>query len=88
MVPIEMRMKAERRIRRLLYEEQMGQPDVVQYGDACIQVYWQGARHSIIVEITDKGELGQSRLGDPLEVVEPYARLAYDPLPPGVFSRN
>lgn len=88
MVPIEMRMKAERRIRRLLYESRRGQPDVVQYGDTCIQVYWCGAEHSIVVEVTDEGEIGQSRLGEPLEVVEPYARLACDPLPPRLFSRN
>ena len=64
MVPIEMRMKTERRIRRLLYEGRMLQPDIVQYGDTCIYLYWEGADDSIVVEITDDGEIGPSRLGD------------------------
>lgn len=64
MVPIEMRFKAERRIRRLLYGR-MPPPDIVQYGNTTIHLYWRGAEHSIVVEITEDGEIGESRLGDP-----------------------
>ena len=74
MLPIEMRIKAEKRMRRIFYEERWAQPDVVLYGDSCIRIYWSGRPHSIIVDITEDGEIGKSRLGDPPPGEEQYAQ--------------
>jgi hypothetical protein len=73
-----MRLKAERRIRRLLYEDRKAQPDIVQYGNTCIYLYWHGAEHSIVVEISDEGEIGESRLGDPPPGEERCARARFN----------
>jgi hypothetical protein len=65
MVPIEMRLRAERRMRQILFEEQVAQPDVVYYGDSRIVFYWYGRSDAVIVEVTDDGQIGESRLGEP-----------------------
>jgi hypothetical protein len=65
MVSIEMRLKAERRMRQILAEERMAQPDVVQYGSDCILFYWHGAEKAVIANISEDGKIRESRPAEP-----------------------
>jgi hypothetical protein len=72
MVPIEMRLKAERRMRQILAEEQKAQPDTVLYGEACVLFHWNGGKHSIVVDVGDDGEIMESRVCEPPSVARGY----------------
>lgn len=65
MIPIEMRLKAERRARQILSEERVAQPDVVYYGDSCVVFYWHGRDDAVIFDVSHDGQIGESRLGEP-----------------------
>jgi hypothetical protein len=80
MVPIEMRLKAERRLRQLLAEGGYAQPDVIQYGRAFIHLFWHRARVSILVEITRKGEVGKSHAFGPVPETNAYTPVSLEGL--------
>jgi hypothetical protein len=81
MVPIEMRLKAERRIRQLLVEARVAQPDIVQYGRSFIHLFWRTAKVSMLVEITDQGEIGESRARSPIPETNSYTLVRLEGLP-------
>jgi hypothetical protein len=80
MVPIEMRMKAERRLRELLSEDGYAQPNIVQYGSSFIHLFWHGTKVSILVEITNDGQIGQSRACDPVPETKAYVPVTLEGL--------
>lgn len=63
MVSHAMKLKAERRLRQLLVEANIAQPDEVEYGSTFVRLIWHSVRKSIIVEVTEQGEVGESRPG-------------------------
>jgi hypothetical protein len=65
MTSLAMKIKAERRMRELLEEGGMRPPDLIQYGESTITVYWHGADSAVMVEIDDDGEIGLSSLAPP-----------------------
>jgi hypothetical protein len=80
-----MRLKAERRMRQILAQERKAQPDTVLYGESCVLFHWNGVKQSIVVSVSEKGEIMESRVREPPEVAHAY-ELAVDehlnPLPP------
>ena len=66
-IPDRMRLKAERRLRQLLAEDGFAQPDIVQHQDESVLLYWHEVEVAIVVDIDEKGEIGESRLGTPPE---------------------
>jgi hypothetical protein len=64
-VTIEERMKADRRLRQILAEEGYAQPDIVQYETSRIHLYWAAVNVTIVVDVDENGEIGESRLGAP-----------------------
>jgi hypothetical protein len=60
-----MKLKAEMRTRELLAEEGFAPPDRVEYGEACVRLFWDGPKIVIVVDVDDDGEIGLSRLGEP-----------------------
>lgn len=65
MVPLAMKKKAERRLRELLAESNVAQPDEVEYGPRSLTMFWHSVRKSISVDVSEKGEIGESRMGPP-----------------------
>jgi hypothetical protein len=65
MVPMSMKKKAERRLRQLLAEDGFAQPEEVQYGTNSVTLVWHSVNKSIVVDVSDRGEVGKSRLGPP-----------------------
>jgi len=55
----------ERRLRQLLGEDGFAQPDEVEYGPRAITLYWHSVRKSVTVQVTERGEIGESRMGPP-----------------------
>ena len=60
-----MKKKAERRLRELLSEDGFAQPDEVEYGPTSVTMFWHSVRKSVTVEVTERGEVGQTRAGPP-----------------------
>jgi hypothetical protein len=65
MVSPQMKRKAERRLRQLLSEDGFAQPDEVQYGPDSLLLIWRSVNKSIEVDVTEKGEVGETRMGPP-----------------------
>jgi hypothetical protein len=65
MVPLSMKKKAERRLRQLLAEGGFAQPEEVQYGTNSVTLVWPSVNKSVVVDVTDRGEVGKSRAGPP-----------------------
>jgi hypothetical protein len=65
MASLAMKRKAEGRLRQLLAEENVAQPDTVEYGDGCVRLFWHESKVVIVVDVDDRGEIGESRLGIP-----------------------
>jgi hypothetical protein len=62
MATLAMKIKAERRMRELLADAEVAQPDHVEYGYGCIRLFWDGPKVVIVVDIDDYGEIGESAL--------------------------
>jgi hypothetical protein len=75
-----MRLRAELCLRELLLEARKAQPDRIQYGDSLIHLFWNTAEVSILVEITDEGEIGMSRCCDPAPATDSYTVVSLDGL--------
>lgn len=56
------KINAERRMRELLAQENLPQPDEVEYGFSCVRLFWHGAKAVVVVDVDDDGEIGQSHL--------------------------
>jgi hypothetical protein len=70
-VTIDKKRKAERRLRQLLSEGGFAQPEEVQYGPACVRLLWYSVNKSIVVDVTDRGDVGETRAGPtPLDDAE------------------
>lgn len=65
MVSFAMKKKAERRLRELLAEAQVAEPDEVEYGPRSITMFWHSVKKSISVDVTEDGQIGESRGGPP-----------------------
>jgi hypothetical protein len=83
MIPIEMRLKAERRMRQILAEERKAQPDTVLYGDACVLFHWNGVEQSIVVDVSEEGKIMESRLCDPPSIARAYEDATVEEQEPG-----
>ena len=60
-----MKRKAEGRLRQLLSEDGYAQPDEVQYGLNSVLLIWRSVNKSIMVDVTEDGEVGETRMGPP-----------------------
>jgi len=69
MVSLAKKIKAEARMRQIVAEGGLAQPDVVEYGEDCVRFFWHDAKAVVIVDIEGDGEIGPSRLGPPLPPV-------------------
>jgi hypothetical protein len=54
--------KAEKRMRELLAQENLPQPDEVEYGFSCVRLFWLGRKTVVVVDVDDDGEIGPSHL--------------------------
>jgi hypothetical protein len=85
MASLAMKIKAERRMRELLAEEDLPQPDAVEYGHGCVRLYFNATKVVVVVDIDDYGEIGESRLGSPLDgPADPplHRKIEEVPIPP------
>src|SRR5438270_1557474 len=57
MASLQMKIKAERRIRELLDREGVPAPDRVEYGYGCIRLLWQEAKLCLVIDIDDYSEV-------------------------------
>jgi hypothetical protein len=47
------KIAAERRIRTLLQNEGLPQPDEVEYGHTCIRLFWHDAKQVVVIQIDE-----------------------------------
>ena len=73
MTTLEMKIKAEVRMRELLEQEGLPPPDEVEYGFGCVRLFFHETKTVVIVDVDDYGEIGESRLGLP-DPTEPGGR--------------
>ncbi len=70
-------------MRELLAEENVAQPDAVEYGYGCVRLYWTAPKVVVVVDVDDYGEIGESRLGAADDIEPALQREAEDvPIPP------
>jgi hypothetical protein len=62
MVSLEMKRKAERRLRQLLWEDGFAQPDRVEYGPSSVTLFWCSVEKAIAVDVDRRGEIGETRM--------------------------
>ena len=65
MASLAMKKKAERRLRQLLREGGFAQPEEVEYGRRSVTLFWHSVKKSIVVDVTERGEVGETRVGPP-----------------------
>jgi hypothetical protein len=53
MARLAQKIEAESRMRELLEENDLPQPDVVEYGLTCIRLFFSRSKHVIVVEIDE-----------------------------------
>jgi hypothetical protein len=58
-----MKKKAERRVRQLIRKDGFAQPDEVEYGPSSVTLFWHSVQKSILVDVDENGEVGESRMG-------------------------
>src|SRR5947209_16511622 len=63
MASLAMKKKVERRVRQLLREDGFAQPDEVAYGPSSVTMFWHSVQKSIDVDVDERGEVGESRMG-------------------------
>lgn len=63
MASLAMKKKVERRVRQLLREDGLSQPDEVAYGPSSVTLFWHSTRKSVDVDVDEHGEVGMSRIG-------------------------
>ena len=65
MVSLDMKRKAEGRIRQLLCDDGFAQPDEIQYEINSVLLIWRSVNRSIMVDVTEDGEIGETTEGPP-----------------------
>lgn len=63
MATLKQKIAAERRLRELLDQDGLAQPDEVEYGYTCIRLFWHEAKAVVVVDIDEAGGIGPSSLG-------------------------
>ncbi len=53
MATLKQKIEAERRMRELLENNGLPQPDAVEYGYTCIRLFWNSTKHVVIVDIDE-----------------------------------
>jgi len=53
MAPFDRKQKAERRIRALLDDAGLPEPDEVEYGAQCIRLLWHDRKVAVVVDVSD-----------------------------------
>lgn len=56
MATLAQKIEAEKRMRDLLEENGLPQPDYVEYGFTCIRLFFNDTRHVIIIDIDKPGD--------------------------------
>jgi hypothetical protein len=56
MAPFDRKQKAERRIRALLDDAGLPEPDEVEYGAQCIRLLWHDRKVAVVVDVSDFNE--------------------------------
>lgn len=62
MATLAQKIEAEKRMRDLLEENGLPQPDHVEYGFTCIRLFFESTKHVIIIDI-DEPENGDPAIG-------------------------
>ncbi len=57
MAPIDIKHKAERRMRELLDAAGLPGPDEIEYGNECIRLLWHDRKVAVVVDVSDFDEL-------------------------------
>ena len=55
MATLDMKIRAEVRMRELLDQEGLPAPDIVEYGNGCVRLYFKDTRTVIVVDIDEDG---------------------------------
>lgn len=63
MATLKQKIAAECRLRELLEQDGIAQPDEVEYGYTCIRLFWHRAKAMVVVDIDEDGGIGPSGLG-------------------------
>jgi len=53
MAPLARKIEAEKRIRDLLEENGLPQPDRVEYGFTCIRCFFESSKHVVIIDLDE-----------------------------------
>jgi len=53
MATLEQKIEAEKRMRTLLEESGLPQPDHVEYGFTCIRLFFEATKHVVVIEIDE-----------------------------------
>ena len=56
MATLAQKIEAEKRMRDLLEENGLPQPDHVEYGFTCIRLFFEGTKHVIIIDIDERDD--------------------------------
>jgi hypothetical protein len=65
MASLAMKKKVESRLRQLLEEDGLAQPNEIEYGADSLTLFWHSVQQSIVIEVSPRGEVGHSRPGPP-----------------------
>lgn len=61
MASLAQKLKAEKRMRELLQENELPQPDWVEYGFSCVRFFFRHTKHVVIIDI-DEAEDGEAEV--------------------------
>lgn len=56
MATLAQKIEAEKRMRDLLAEHDMPQPDCVEYGFTCIRLFFNRTKHVVVIDIDEEDE--------------------------------
>lgn len=57
MATLDQKKDAERRMRDLLAENDLPQPDHVEYGFGCVRFFFKDSKHVVVLDIDDYGDI-------------------------------
>jgi hypothetical protein len=66
--PIDLKARAERKLRRLLDDAGLPPPDEVQYGEACVRFLWHDRKVAVVVDLDEFEERDTHGDYDPEEL--------------------
>jgi hypothetical protein len=70
MATLKQKIEAEHRMRELLEDNGLPQPDAVEYGYTCVRLFWEKTKHVVIIDIDEPPEgfelAGEQLVGDPV----------------------